>query len=456
MVIRERIRLKIVGAKDGDEENVHDIQVLDAQAEAQYLTNVIDNIMNAQNNRPIMAAVYDVLTGTYVLTEDSVRIDADDIDRYFDLITHRSQLDTLEIRLEKYNIPLLSGKGLFSALLPPDFTYTKGKVFIREGVLIAGRITKKDIGNAHGSIIQVLWKEYGRDRTVAFLTDLPFVINAWLTEYGFSVGLKDCIQKTENHRQIIDSEIEKARLYVAGAGDPPEDPLERDRYEANLVEFLQGIKNLGMRILEKSMAPKNGLRIMIESEAKGSHFNAVQITGLLGQQFLKGERLKPGISERYVEHDTGETDERRRPPPTSRYSRTLPYYDYDDQELESRGYIPDSFLTGMKPPGLFFHMTAGRENLMDTAIKTSETGSMHHRIVKALESIIVAYDGSVRNTIGTCFQLTYGEDGFDAAELKKVATNVGTMASFVDIAESITRINSRYGYSALPKKEEEE
>ena len=435
-----------------DEENVHDIQVLDAQAEARYLTNVIDNIMNAQSNRSIMAAVYDVLTGTYVLTENSVRIDADDIDRYLDLMTQRSQLETLEMRLEKYNIPLLSGKGLFSALLPPDFTYTKGKVFIREGVLIEGRITKKDIGNAHGSIIQVLWKEYGRDRTVDFLTDLPFVVNAWLTEYGFSVGLKDCIQKTENHRHIIEGEIEKARLYVASTREPPEDPMERERYEANIVEFLRGIQNLGMRILDKSMDPKNGLRIMIESEAKGSPFNAVQITGLLGQQFLKGERLKPGISERYIERDADGGDERRRPPPTSRYTRTLPYFDYDDRDLEAFGYIPDSFLTGMKPPGLFFHMVAGRENLMDTAIKTSETGSMHHRIVKALESIIVAYDGSVRNAVGATFQMVYGEDSFDAGELKKVATNVGTMASFVDIVESVTRINSRYGYVTLPKK----
>lgn len=440
---------------DGDELNIHDIQPLDAEAEGIYLTNVIENIMNAQNNHSIMAAVYDVLSGTYILTDEQTTIPADEIDGYLDLITGRSQLDTWEMRLAKFRVPLLSGRALFSALLPPDFTYTKGEVFIREGILLRGQIAKSHIGNSHGSIIQVLWKEYGRDRTVQFLTDLPFVVNAWLTEYGLSVGLKDCLppaDKRESHRKIIESEVEKVRLYVAGAGVPPEDQLEYERYEANIVAFLRSIQNVGMKIMKDSLPANNSLRIMIKSGAKGTEFNVAQITGLLGQQFLKGDRLKKGISERYIKRESAVNDPDREPPPISRYTRTLPYFDYDDLDIEAYGFIADSFLTGLSPPGLFFHQAAGREGLMDTAIKTSETGAMHHRIVKALESIQVAYDGSVRNAVGTIFQFTYGEDGFDAAELKNVETKTGNVASFVDIKEVTNRYNSRYGFTDLPKK----
>ena len=439
---------------DGDEVNVHDIQALDAQAEAVYLANVIDNIMNAQTNRPIMAAVYDVLSGTYVLTNETLSIPADEIDRYLDKITSRDQFSTLDLRLNKFNIPITSGRGLFSALLPPDFTYTKGEVYIREGVLLKGRITKKHIGNSHGSIVQILWKEYGRDRTVRFLTDLPFVVNKWLTEYGLSVGLKDCLPPAEQrveHRKLIEQKINEARLYVRGAGAPPEDQLQYERYEANIKSFIGDVKNLGMSLLDKVMPPDNRLRIMIESEAKGTPFNAAQIAGLIGQQSLKGERLKKGMTEEYIDRDFDITDLSRRALPLSRYTRTLPYYDVDDLAIEAYGFIENSFISGMTPPNLFFHQAAGREGLMDTAIKTSETGAMHHRIVKALESIQVAYDGSVRNAVGTIFQFAYGEDGFDAAELQNVRMNTGEVPSFVDLAGSILRINSRYGYSDFPK-----
>ncbi|KAJ8498009.1 hypothetical protein OPV22_008561 [Ensete ventricosum] len=56
----------------------------------------------------------------------------------------------------------------------------------------------------------------------------------------------------------------------------------------------------------------------------------------------------------------------------------------------------------------------GREGLIDTAVKTSETGYIQRRLVKAMEDIIVKYDGIVRNSLGDVIQFLYGEDGMDA------------------------------------------
>ena len=55
----------------------------------------------------------------------------------------------------------------------------------------------------------------------------------------------------------------------------------------------------------------------------------------------------------------------------------------------------------------------GREGLIDTAVKTAETGYIQRRLIKAMESIMVAYDGTVRNSNGQVIQFRYGEDGLD-------------------------------------------
>jgi DNA-directed RNA polymerase II subunit RPB1 len=53
----------------------------------------------------------------------------------------------------------------------------------------------------------------------------------------------------------------------------------------------------------------------------------------------------------------------------------------------------------------------GREGLIDTAVKTSQTGYMQRRLVKAMEDVMVQYDSTVRDSYGNIVQFLYGEDG---------------------------------------------
>jgi DNA-directed RNA polymerase II subunit RPB1 len=46
----------------------------------------------------------------------------------------------------------------------------------------------------------------------------------------------------------------------------------------------------------------------------------------------------------------------------------------DDFSLESRGFVENSYLRGLMPQEFFFHAMAGCEGLIDTAVKTAETG----------------------------------------------------------------------------------
>jgi DNA-directed RNA polymerase beta' subunit len=47
---------------------------------------------------------------------------------------------------------------------------------------------------------------------------------------------------------------------------------------------------------------------------------------------------------------------------------------------------------------------AGREGLIDTAVKRAETGYIQRKLIKALEDRKVAYDRSVRNAGGSIVQ----------------------------------------------------
>lgn len=55
----------------------------------------------------------------------------------------------------------------------------------------------------------------------------------------------------------------------------------------------------------------------------------------------------------------------------------------------------------------------GREGLVDTAVKTAETGYMQRRLMKALEDLCAKYDYSVRTSTEHLIQFQYGDDALD-------------------------------------------
>jgi DNA-directed RNA polymerase subunit A' len=58
----------------------------------------------------------------------------------------------------------------------------------------------------------------------------------------------------------------------------------------------------------------------------------------------------------------------------------------------------------------------GREGLVDTAVRTQQSGYMQRRLINALEHLKMEYDGTVRDPHGNIIQYLYGEDGIDPAK----------------------------------------
>jgi DNA-directed RNA polymerase II subunit RPB1 len=141
---------------------------------------------------------------------------------------------------------------------------------------------------------------------------------------------------------------------------------------------------------------RNSVKAMVTAGSKGSFINISQIIACVGQQNVEGKRIPYGFKK-----------------------RSLPHFSKDDIGSESRGFVENSYLRGLSPQEFFFHAMGGREGLIDTACKTAETGYIQRRLVKAMETVMARYDGTLRVSSGQVVQFLYGEDGMDAVWIER-------------------------------------
>jgi DNA-directed RNA polymerase beta' subunit len=151
-----------------------------------------------------------------------------------------------------------------------------------------------------------------------------------------------------------------------------------------------------MRIAKEGLHPKNNFLSTVHSGSKGDFFNIAQIAGLLGQQNFRGRRVSNLLNNG---------------------KRSLYHYDWelkeDKDSYEARGFIRHSFLRGLNPREQYFHAVSGREGITDTALGTGETGYMQRRIIKLMEDVHIANDGTIRDDCNRIYQFYYGRYGLD-------------------------------------------
>lgn len=466
---------------DGDEMNFYVPQSANAKRDVMERLHVKQCIIDEQSNKPAMAEVYDELLAAYYLTYKRKYIPVRQFYNYLTVMTEPSQLKTLDQRLDKYGLGktyfaddrILTadevhkffqndrkqlttdavknlgfdpttvevkypGEALFSALLPENFYYHKssknGEVYIKDGVLITGILDKEHIGTAPNSIVQEIHQGYGADRTAVFLTDAPKVLNAWLTQEGFSISICDC-DIGEKSKELIKQTISKAQLQVEQMmqGYEMANAIEQKRIEKQINAVVDVSKNLGNRIINEALSDDHPLKIMYKSGARGAEENTAQIMGIVGQQWYSGERIRPTLSNG---------------------RRILPYY-HDRVSPESGGFVTSSYFHGLDPGEIFFTAANGREGVTNTANATPTVGSLTHTVIKMLENLMVYYDHSVRRSDGSIIQFYFGDDGFSAAKLRKVSKGDRNTFSFINLNSIAEEINHKYSQKAIirPSKE---
>lgn len=440
---------------DGDEINIHVMQNIDARVEAMTFANVKSNIPSALNNGAMIGMMQNSVSGAYMLTRNTVdnineitvkylngEIEEIDYNMYKEiiltpqefeegsnLITYRKDLNSLQERLQKYNMNPLCGKALFSAILPKDFIYDGAEgVKIRDGILISGQIMDKHISNKGGSIQMAIWKWYGKNRAVSFITDCTFITDWFIYKHGLSIGYgdvklpKQVVKKIDN---IITNNLNTVKLKISNLPliDENSSNIEKKYRENEISAFLQDFKTSVESEGVKSISITNPLNIMVNSGAKGKKGDIAGIVGLKGQEMLSSGRPSKKLSNG---------------------TRCLPYFDFNSEDIKARGFISNSFIKGMTPYEMYFLSEGGREGQLGTATGTAESGALSHKLFKVLEDCKVCYDGTVRNSSNFIYQFSY-LDGYEVGEMvNSKSENTGEVVSFINLKDAINRINNEY------------
>ena len=422
---------------DGDEMNLHVPQSEEARSEAALLMSVQDQLISPRYGGPIIGGIRDFITGAYILTSDESFLSKEE---FFNLALLGGYAGVLpEPKGEKDGNKLYTGKQLFSLFLPKDFNFIitskwnkslrgEGKdVVIKNGELISGVIDKASIGAEEpDSVLHRIAKDYGNDVAQQFLNSILVMLKTFITHRGFTYGYSDLWLSEDTHKEITEV-IKKAydkideliQQYKDGTlpltrGLSPEEALE-----LYLVNELSRARDRAGRIADRSFPNNNAGVIMASTGARGSTLNIGQMTAVLGQQSIRGKRIHKGY-----------------------HNRSLPHFKINDTNPDAKGFVKSNYRDGLTPLEFFFHAMGGREGLVDTAVRTQQSGYMQRRLINALEHLKLEYDSTVRDPHGNIIQYLYGEDGIDPAKSDHgEAVNISRIIESESVVDEGTRAN---------------
>jgi DNA-directed RNA polymerase beta' subunit len=398
---------------DGDEMNAHIPQSEEAATELEEIAAIPYNIVTPRHAEPLIGVFQDTLVGSYRLTRPESYFNRRE---FMNLMMNNIEFNGIlpepnDIEMDEISRKLYTGQQVLSKLLPP-INMELGGVQIVKGNILKGQINKAAYMKSGKGIIHITYNDYGPKKTVDLLDSLQTTISNYLVMNGFSIGISDLVAD-ENTMSRAEETIQNTKKDVDEIiAQVHTDIFENNTGRSNQEEFenkvmntlKKGLDEVGSSVL-KSLSTENRLIAMVNSGSKGSTLNVAQMISILGQQNIEGKRVAYGFTD-----------------------RTLPHYKKYDDGTEARGFIESSFIRGLTPQEFFFHAMSGREGLIDTAVKTAETGYIQRQLIKSMEDLVVQHDGTVRDAKMNIVQYYYGEDSIMATKIERqdLALNVVT------------------------------
>ncbi|MGV8168756.1 MAG: DNA-directed RNA polymerase subunit A' [Candidatus Nanoarchaeia archaeon] len=399
---------------DGDEMNLHIPQTEEARAEAEILMQVQTQIISPRYGLSIIACLQDGISGNYLLTREGFKIPRSEA---IDLLAAAGVEDF--DRLPKKD--MVTGKEVFSALLPEDFNFEgksrlfsknpedpDAKVKITNGKLITGVMDSSNLGAGSGLLLRNLHKQYGADEIIVFLRKINGLGTEVLTKYGFTSKLTD-IDLGKEARDNVNNALDAAEAdvvkliadYKAGTLEPLPGRSISETLELRILERLNKARNESGKLVETAASQTSNTMVMVRSGARGNIINVAQMAACVGQQALRGGRISKGYQ-----------------------GRSLSCFQKNDLGAKARGFIRNGFKSGLKPQEMFFMAMTGRDSLMDTALRTPKSGYLYRRLANAMQDLKVEYDFTVRDASGKIVQFNYGEDGLDVSKTEGGKINI--------------------------------
>ncbi|KAF2861290.1 DNA-directed RNA polymerase III subunit RPC1 [Piedraia hortae CBS 480.64] len=437
---------------DGDEMNLHLPQTESARTEAIELMGVKHNLATPKNGTPIIAAIQDFITCAYLISQKDQffnRRQFCQIAGYMfpdmevsDPVTRESY--PIEIPPPSIIKPqaLWTGKQVWSLLMKPYAQYpvnvnldAKGKQYadpgdgllpdmtlndsylvVRNSQVMCGALDKATVGDGKkDSVFFVIMRDFGPDYAVAAMNRLARLSARWLSEQAFSIGISDVYPSTAlslRKRREVQKGYDQCTdlISLLNQGKLQRDPGcdEEQTMEIRIAGILSRVRQSCGELCFQELSRHNSPATMAKCGSKGSNINVAQMVATVGQQILNQMRILNGFED-----------------------RTLPHFPKASRDPPSKGFVYNSFFSGLNPSEFIFHAMTGRDGLVDTAVKTADTGYMSRRLMKSLEDLSAQYDSTVRNSSEMVVQLKFGDDGLDPLDMEGSAKPVNFERTFM-------------------------
>ena len=415
MPVGDTFRMNVADTKpynadfDGDEMNLHMPQDIESEVELRNLAAVPWQIISPANNQSIIGIFQDSLLGSYRFTRENIRFTPREA---MNILMAYNKVDVEKIT-KSTNV---SNFNILSQILPPftikyktkrygdkeDFKTSNNVLEINNGTYVRGQLEKGVLGGGSNGLIHRICNDYGNKAAVDFVDNLQNIVTEYMKMSGYSVGVSDLIaNKATNDaiteiitkkKQEVKSLIDQTHL---GIFENKTGQTDQQEFEVQVNNILSKAVNDAGKIGRESLNKDNRFVIMVNAGSKGSDLNISQMISCLGQQNVDNKRIPYGFE-----------------------NRTLPHFTKYDDSPAARGFVENSFISGLTPEELFFHAMGGRIGIIDTAVKTSQTGYIQRRLIKGLEDLKVEYDMTVRNNKNKIIQFSYGDDGFDPVKVE--------------------------------------
>ncbi|MFX1409027.1 MAG: DNA-directed RNA polymerase subunit A', partial [Promethearchaeota archaeon] len=454
---------------DGDEMNLHVPQSEEARTEAELLLKVQEHILSPRFGGPILGGIQDFISSVFQFTsKDALYSKKETLKLLYvgDIFENNPDfsLDQLEPAVSDPE-PYYSGKQIFSTLFPDDLNIRVRSKFckkcevceeedcpydayveIKNGHLITGTIDENSFGAMQSnSILQRIIKDHGNARGRQFLDSATKMLLNVIRQNGMTMGLDEVYVKGKAFNAIQkileDANEESERLINAFLKNDTKvlkrapGRSMRETLELRIRQVLAEARKKAEETAAEYIGDEAHSVIMTKSGARGNILNLGQMSAVVGQQAIRGERINRGYS-----------------------LRTLPHFKVNDLSPKSRGFVSSSYRNGLKPEEFFFHAMGGREGLVDTAVRTSTSGYMQRRLVNALQDMVIENDGTVRNSDKNIIQFKFGDDGVDVMHTDHGdAVNLDVLllkAKALDVEKIREEVKETKGKKKLVVKEE--
>ena len=378
---------------DGDEMNLSPIRFDRALAETNLML-VEHNALDPKNGHPILSYNQDAILGAYLLTNSNVYFNKQNLIDFLTHIYYAEKIDRLKKFLPKFqnflihepndHVRLWRGTEVLEYLFPSTLYVNHKKLKIKNGKFLFGRLGRDELK----ALIYAFLAQFGDRVTIDFITASNLGFEWFLFYKGTTFSLQHCLTRYQTKiKDIIHHAIQKGNQIVAETRKVHRSAKLPTSIEAGIQSILEGAKSNCARLLLEDFGSyaRHGPREGTEAKSKGNVVNLLQMTAFLGQQYVPEGRMTSSNS-------------------------IFSQMEKEFYNVETQGMVEDNFINGLKPINYFLHSVGGRTGIVDTAVRTSDTGYIERRMAKAGENVSTFADLTVRTADEHIVEWNYGDD----------------------------------------------